>query len=162
MPEVALKHIKDSISFLCTFITKERIKTDLLNKRLVKRDIYYMTVRIQQRKLQIKLLLRESVLLSEMKRHSESLDIAKEAVSESISLIFETLKLSYILMLKMESLKLIKINRVFNASNKYYFSSKDYDNLMQEDEKSMNVKLNLFKLDHDEEGKKSKNRNKNS
>jgi hypothetical protein len=88
-----------------------------------------MTVRIQQRKLQIKLLMRESVLLSEMKRHSESLFIAKEAVAESISLILETLKLSYILMLKMESLKVIKINQVFNASNKYYFSSKDYDHM---------------------------------
>jgi hypothetical protein len=147
MPELALRYIKDSISFLCSFVTKERIKTELVNKKIAKRDIYFMTVRIQQRKLQIKLMLRESVLLSEMKRHSESLDVAKDAVSESISLIFDTLKLCYILVLKMQSLKLIKINKIFKSNNKFYFSSKDYDNLMQEDEHNINSRLNRQKMD---------------
>lgn len=47
MPELALRYIKDSISFLCSFITKERIKTELINKKIAKKDIYFMTVRIQ-------------------------------------------------------------------------------------------------------------------
>jgi len=82
-----------------------------------------------------------------MKRHSESLDVAKDAVSESISLIFDTLKLCYILVLKMQSLKLIKINKIFKSNNKFYFSSKDYDNLMQEDEHNINFRLNRQKMD---------------
>ena len=147
MSDLALRYLKDSIGFLCSFITKERIRTQCLNEKGVKNDIYYMTVRLQQRKVQVKLLLRQSVMLSEMKRHPESLEVAREAVSESISMIFETLKLCYILLLKMDSLKTMKINKMYNGTNKYYFASKDYDNLMEEDEMNVMKRIKNSKLE---------------
>lgn len=147
LPGLALEYLNRASCFASSFITSERIRMQSYRPNTDKLDIYQLTVQLQQRMVFLKLSLKISVLLSDGKRHGEALQIAREAVSESLSMILDLQKLTLVVLLKLESLKVMKVSAQQDEINAYFFSSKDYDSMMIKDQLSVMDNLKRIKRD---------------
>jgi hypothetical protein len=112
--EQALEQMRNSMGYLVSFITKDRILSEIRRQRSPDGDIIVKARRMLQRTLLIKLHLRQAVFLNQMGRNGEALESSRQAFTESALLCTDTICVALMLQVKLEGIKRL---RLFNKWN---------------------------------------------
>ena len=132
--DLTLEHISNTVCFMESLVTRQKIRDQ--NKKGDTKSIIKLGKKIKQKKLQMQLHLRNSLPQSDAQRHEEALQHSRNATELSLSIIQNTIKLAYTMLMKLERLKRSRIRR--EETNTYYKDETNQENYGNEEEALIN------------------------
>lgn len=142
LPERALEHMKNSVGYMISFMTTDRILHDLNNHHKLGSDIIHKTRRVLQRLLLVRLQLRLVAFLNILGKFSEALESTRDALTESALMCLDTVTIGLLFSLKLNKTKRSKQLQVLYQEKKTAEQFGDYhDRALKRGENAVLKKL---------------------
>ena len=134
----ALEQLRNSVGYLVSFITKDRVIHELNHKKTVNGEIVSKARRMVQRILLVRLYLRQTYFLNLIKSNAEALDSARQAHQEASLVCLDTIQLGLMVSHKMEVFRRGQLDVRWNKN-------REEDTLRQRDASSFQLGLRTLR-----------------